>query len=130
MSGLLDYLASLIGLMVEIKIDVRITGAASGFNYTTSMYPTNDQLSIETFVNEVVQTAIDLDYKDQLDPALLFVYVERKKVGDIIRLERIEDVTIPLKNHDQIRVQMWSDFLCDSGKEGGDLSTIDRLQKK
>ena len=61
---------------------------------------------------------------------MLFVYVERKKVGDIIRLERIEDVTIPLKNHDQIRVQMWSDFLCDSGKEGGDLSTIDRLQKK
>jgi hypothetical protein len=132
MNGILDYIASALGYLITVQIDVRLNGKKSGFDYKTQMWPSNNNFdSIEALILEVCTNSVDLNYANDLNPDSFFVYIERPLVkGDsVLKLDRLEDVEI-VQNNARIRVQQWSDFVCDSGRDMGEESTLKRMELK
>ena len=125
MNGITDYIASMLGLTIPVHIDVRLKGKSAGFDYTTNVWSTNnDVVSIEALCAEVAENAKTI-YNLDLHVESLYVYVEKPNDGhDVLKLERIEEVsTIPANA--KIRVQEWSDFVCESGRSG--VPTLQRM---
>jgi hypothetical protein len=117
----------ILGLSVTAHIDVRLSGKRSGFDFDTQLWPTNDYASIKALCTEIAVNARDLNYADNLEIQSLFVYVEKPaSEGEVLKLERIEDVTA-IEENVRIRIQLWSDFVCESGKLDGELPTLQRM---
>ena len=125
----MNGLTWILGLSVTAHIDVRLSGKRSGFDFDTQLWPTNDYASIKALCTEIAVNARDLNYAD-LDIHALFVYVEKPaSEGEVLKLERIEDVTA-IEENVRIRIQLWSDFVCESGKTDGELPTLQRMAEK
>ena len=123
---------------VSCHVDVRLIGKRRGFDYESEVWTsmaTNALYSsyVESLIDEVVQTAADLDY-GTISRDDFFAYLEMKPENQIMQLVRLEDseklvaAAWEAGNSIRLRVQQWSDGTADASISNGALSSIARLK--